>query len=234
MTFKKIPMAAASFLMMSFAALTPSQASAETAVTVSDLNMRSGPGTRFSVVQVLDENTSVKVHGCTASATWCDVGYGYKRGWVSARYLNVKYNDRLVVVTPTVSAAIGISVIKFPNGHHGGHNGGQHGNHGVFNSFKVVGKTAVGCTGKGCGAVNIRPGKTGVTVVGCSDGSCKGVNVKKNRRGKLKVKKFSFGRGADHSQKVAQSRNASGSREAKAGGRLRSIEYSRISRKSAD
>lgn len=221
-SYKTLPIAAASFLMMSLAALTPGQASTETAVTVSALNMRAGPSTRYPVINVLTGNASVKVFGCTAAATWCDVGFGYKRGWVSARYLKIGYNNQLVVVTPAVSTSLGITVINFDDHHNGGHNG----NHGSFNAFKVSGKngkTVVGCTDKGCGAINIRPGTSGVTAAGCSEGTCKGVNVKKNRRGEIKVNKFSFGPGsgksgsAGNSRGSREARNSGGSR--KAGGR---------------
>lgn len=56
-------------------------ASARSAVVTTDLNVRSGPGTRYAVVGALPAGARVNVGGC--SGNWCRAGGGF----VSASYL---------------------------------------------------------------------------------------------------------------------------------------------------
>lgn len=58
-----------------------------TAVTTGALNLREGPGTSYRAISVLHRNTTVHVHGCSASGYWCNVSSATATGWVSARYL---------------------------------------------------------------------------------------------------------------------------------------------------
>lgn len=53
--------------------------------TTSDLNLRSGPGTNFSVLKVLARGTIVNV--LSASGSWSNVEVGGLKGWVSNQYL---------------------------------------------------------------------------------------------------------------------------------------------------
>ncbi|WP_196257901.1 SH3 domain-containing protein [Pelagibacterium limicola] len=57
------------------------------AAATTTLNVRSGPGTNFRVVGVLDRNQIVQVIECNASNTWCRVQDRTLQGWASARYL---------------------------------------------------------------------------------------------------------------------------------------------------
>lgn len=190
--FRSLPATAASFVLMSLAALTPGHAATETAITVSGLNMRAGPGTQYPVMTVLPGSSSVTVYGCTASANWCDVGFGYERGWVSARYLQIAYNDELVFLTPAVGTSVGITVIKYDDHHDGGHhgggngdghnggsdNGGQDDGHGFFKfvrQFGKDGKIKVGVTDNAIIGAKVdenRRGKRTVTAVKCDKGGC--------------------------------------------------------------
>lgn len=88
----------AAFLLLSAGA-----AAAYPATVTGNLNMRSGPGTGYRVLDVLPPGTVVDVRGCTGS--WCDIG----TGWVSASYLaRGGYAPPAVVTTrPTVSFYIG-------------------------------------------------------------------------------------------------------------------------------
>lgn len=60
-------------------------AAAAPAVVRSDLNMRSGPGPRYAVVNVIPGGTTVDVRGCTGS--WCRVVYAGSTGYASRSYL---------------------------------------------------------------------------------------------------------------------------------------------------
>jgi uncharacterized protein YraI len=59
-----------------------------TATTTAWLNMRTGPGTGYPVILSIPVGGQVAVYQCTTNQTWCEVGYGGRIGWSSARYLN--------------------------------------------------------------------------------------------------------------------------------------------------
>ena len=65
------------------AALSGGVAAAAPAMVVTDLNVRSGPGTAYQVVDTLPSGSSVDAVNCGGG--WCQVGSG---GYVSASYLN--------------------------------------------------------------------------------------------------------------------------------------------------
>ncbi|MCC5978974.1 MAG: SH3 domain-containing protein [Salinarimonas sp.] len=56
------------------------------AATTADLNMRSGPGTQFSVIAAIPRGGRVEVLGC--SRGWCDVVWAGRRGYASERFLS--------------------------------------------------------------------------------------------------------------------------------------------------
>ena len=56
------------------------------AIATSTVNVRSGPGTQFSVVDSLRSGQRVDVEGCRAG--WCYVNKPGPDGWVSGRYLS--------------------------------------------------------------------------------------------------------------------------------------------------
>lgn len=64
-----------------------SGAMAYQAAASTSLNVRSGPGTNYGVVGVLQTNQVVDVLECNASNTWCRIQDRTTRGWASARYL---------------------------------------------------------------------------------------------------------------------------------------------------
>lgn len=66
--------------------LIPSTASAAPATTTSNVNVRSGPGPDFGVVDTLRGGTPVDVGECRGS--WCSISTRDSEGWVSASFLN--------------------------------------------------------------------------------------------------------------------------------------------------
>lgn len=51
------------------------------------VNLRTGPGAQYFPIMVLPPGAPVEIYGCLNDNSWCDVGYGDMRGWLSSRYL---------------------------------------------------------------------------------------------------------------------------------------------------
>ena len=79
-------LAVPSFLVSSFVA-TGDAAAQESAVVVTDLNVRTGPGTGYPRISTIPGGSSVEILGCTPD-NWCDVVWFQLRGWVSGDYLD--------------------------------------------------------------------------------------------------------------------------------------------------
>jgi uncharacterized protein YraI len=58
---------------------------ANAAVVTGDLNLRSGPGTGYNVIDTMPAGSRVDILGCTGS--WCEVAFGGMTGYASASYL---------------------------------------------------------------------------------------------------------------------------------------------------
>ncbi len=77
--------------------LTTSAGLAETSATaLTDLNMRTGPGPMYQIVDVIPAEGRVEVAGCISSAEWCEVSNGTASGWAYAPYLRVDETDTLL------------------------------------------------------------------------------------------------------------------------------------------
>ena len=61
-------------------------AAASPAISETDLNMRTGPGTEYGVVTVIPGGATVDVAGCGGG--WCDVAWAGYSGYASAGYLD--------------------------------------------------------------------------------------------------------------------------------------------------
>ena len=75
-----------------------------TGFTRTDLNMRKGPSTSYSVITVVPQNASVVVHECADSTNWCNVSFNQARGWVAQSYLNYGDQDRSNAVSSSPQA----------------------------------------------------------------------------------------------------------------------------------
>ena len=64
-------------------------ASRSTARATADLPIRSGPGTRYSVIGTLKKNAAVHLEACTRTQNWCLFldSDGNEVGWVRGSYL---------------------------------------------------------------------------------------------------------------------------------------------------
>lgn len=56
------------------------------AVTTSGLNVRSGPGTRYAIIDVLSRGDAVRIESC--SGGWCWINHRGPSGWVSENHLS--------------------------------------------------------------------------------------------------------------------------------------------------
>ncbi|MFN7126543.1 MAG: SH3 domain-containing protein [Allorhizobium sp.] len=94
----------------------PAVAEAATAFSTANVNMRSGPSTRYPAVIVVPAGTRVNIQGCMSSANWCDVSFAGYRGWVSGSYLQTTYSQRRVAVGPQYYRPLGIPTVTFSIG----------------------------------------------------------------------------------------------------------------------
>ncbi len=58
------------------------------AYTNADVNMRTGPGSRYPIILTIPRGESVHVHTCLTYPNWCDVSWYGQRGFVHRRYLD--------------------------------------------------------------------------------------------------------------------------------------------------
>ncbi|MBB3146062.1 uncharacterized protein YraI [Phyllobacterium trifolii] len=89
----------------------PASALADVGYTTGNVNLRTGPGTRYARVGTLSEGTRINVLGCQPS--WCHVATQGVRGWLSANYVQ---RTRVIVQRPVV---IRPTVVVRPPYHYG-------------------------------------------------------------------------------------------------------------------
>jgi uncharacterized protein YraI len=95
-----------------FAAATSAQAAA--GFTTSSVELRSGPGTGYPSVGVIENNSALEVNGCLQSWSWCDVTIGDNRGWVAGNALALEYqNNRTALVQVAPQANVGVVTFDF-------------------------------------------------------------------------------------------------------------------------
>jgi len=59
------------------------------------LNLRTGPGTQYPVLGVMEYNTPAEITGCLADYSWCSVSVAGFSGWASAEYLVINQGDEV-------------------------------------------------------------------------------------------------------------------------------------------
>lgn len=91
----------------------PAAAQAAEGFATANVNMRSGPSTRYPAVTVIPVGTPVEIHGCLSDTPWCDVSFYSGRGWVAGRYVQANYQSRRVYVEPDYYGALGVPIVTF-------------------------------------------------------------------------------------------------------------------------
>ena len=114
-------------LALAAGALLLSAGIAQAATVTNDLNLRSGPGTRYGVVDTMPAGADVDVIGC--GGAWCRVNWQGRVGYASSSYLSgggpVYAEAPPVYVRPP---AIGFG-FGFDGGWRGDRDGGWWGDH---------------------------------------------------------------------------------------------------------
>lgn len=99
-----------------------SASAAAAAVVTNPLNLRSGPGTRYSVITTMPPGARVDVLSCGGS--WCRVAWRGAEGFASANYLAgggaYAYEPAPVYVAPPPVVRFGFGW-SGPRWHHRGH-----------------------------------------------------------------------------------------------------------------
>ncbi|MBP1882908.1 SH3 domain-containing protein [Sinorhizobium mexicanum] len=93
--------------------LVPAVAKAAQGFATANVNMRSGPSTRYPAVTVIPAGESVEIHGCLADLPWCDVSFYSGRGWVAGRYVQAIYRSNRVYLEPEYYRPLGIPTVVF-------------------------------------------------------------------------------------------------------------------------
>lgn len=94
-------MLAKTILGLSAATMIATSASAQTMATAStDLHLRAGPGPNYKIIDVIDAEGEVTLHGCLEEANWCEVDYAGQTGWAYGDYLATSLDGDVVAVYP--------------------------------------------------------------------------------------------------------------------------------------
>jgi uncharacterized protein YraI len=79
---------------------------------VSDVNLHSGPGSVYPVVDTLPAGARLRIDGCIGRYAWCNVSWNGVWGWVPADDLQALYRGRRVLVLD-YGPEIGLPIIGF-------------------------------------------------------------------------------------------------------------------------
>lgn len=82
-----------------------SQSCSPSAITTAPVNLRTGPGTNYSIILVMPAATKVVVTGRNADSSWYQVVYNGQQGWSSAAYLRTSCVDGVPVVNTSTPPA---------------------------------------------------------------------------------------------------------------------------------
>jgi uncharacterized protein YraI len=100
------------FFLIAFLLAAPLAASGQQAFTIRDTEVFAGPSSEFPPVAVLRANAGVRIAGCLADWSWCDIIVSDLRGWVYAGDIVVPYqNDRVAVVD--YGPQLGFAIVTF-------------------------------------------------------------------------------------------------------------------------
>ncbi len=85
------------------------------AFTTQSVNLRAGPDRGFPLVSWMQGGTPVTVFGCLNGWHWCDVAFGFNRGWVNGRFLAVPWGGQQVLIMNS-GPRVGVPVVTFSTG----------------------------------------------------------------------------------------------------------------------
>jgi uncharacterized protein YraI len=85
------------------------------AFTTAAVNLRAGPDRSFPLVSWLQGGAPVTVFGCLNGWHWCDVAFGFNRGWVYGRFLALPFNGQQVLIMNS-GPRFGVPMVTFSVG----------------------------------------------------------------------------------------------------------------------
>jgi uncharacterized protein YraI len=91
----------------------PAIAEAAEGFATANVNMRSGPSTRYPAVTTVPVGTPLEINGCLNETPWCDVSFFGGRGWVAGQYIQATYQSRRIYVGPQYYRPLGIPTVTF-------------------------------------------------------------------------------------------------------------------------
>jgi uncharacterized protein YraI len=99
-------------LVLLMVAWTPAGVAQVMGTVTAAVNLRAGPDPFFPSVMILPPGAAVTVFGCEQSFNWCDVQFGFNRGWVNAAFLQAPGPRGPVIIasSPFVS---GVPLVAF-------------------------------------------------------------------------------------------------------------------------
>ena len=89
--------------------LSPALARTMSGYTVRPSEILAGPEEDYPAVGALGPDVSLVVYGCLSDWSWCDVSYGYDRGWIAGDDIAIDYQGRRSALSPYM----GIGVLSF-------------------------------------------------------------------------------------------------------------------------
>ncbi|MDX1123571.1 DUF1236 domain-containing protein [Sinorhizobium medicae] len=79
-------------------AVIPSAYAEMSATTLTDLNVRAGPGPQYPAVGVATRGSAAVLDGCMEGSNWCRIDVNGLRGWAYARYLATDMGGTTAVI----------------------------------------------------------------------------------------------------------------------------------------
>jgi uncharacterized protein YraI len=95
MRFKRTIFASA----LALGAVVAVPASAEIVATaMTPLNVRSGPGPEYSIIDTIPDRGQTTIIGCIRDSLWCQVSHKGRQGWAYSQYLTARLSGRSLAV----------------------------------------------------------------------------------------------------------------------------------------
>jgi uncharacterized protein YraI len=82
------------------------------ATTMTDIDVRSGPGQQYPAIGTATRGSEAVLDGCLEGSRWCRIDVNGMRGWVYAQYLSVEQDGNPVVVEQH-STDLGVPVVTY-------------------------------------------------------------------------------------------------------------------------
>jgi uncharacterized protein YraI len=86
------------------------------AQSLTDLNLRAGPGVMNEITGVIAAGDTVSVEGCIDAVDWCKVAYNGQTGWAYGPYLTATLGAEQITLVPDARRTEVVTVIEPDNG----------------------------------------------------------------------------------------------------------------------